>query len=134
MSVGCINLNNTSEPLYIRRIRSVPVSSMKHSSLVWDKGGARTSYIMEKSRIRCYRVQHNSYTCEYLYFLVLWLPGTQVLRCRPEQALCTYADGQQGAEASPHHLLLIPSQPQAHIFAVFCYQHQFHSQRHQKQH
>lgn len=92
MSVRCINLNNTSEPLYIRRIRSVPVSSMKQSSLVWGKGGARTSYIMENSRIRRYRVQHNSYTCEFLYFLVLRLPVRQVLRCRPKQALRTYAD------------------------------------------
>lgn len=120
MSVGCINLNNTSGPLYIRRIRSVRVSSTKQSSLVWDKGGARTSYIMENSRIRCYRVQHNSYTCEFLYFLVLRLPVRQVLRCRPKQALHTYADELQAMDSKvqkPPHItsFSFPPSPGPHL-------------------
>lgn len=86
MSVGCINLNSTSERLWIRRIRSVPVFSYR------IKEGARTSYIMENSRIRCFRLQHNSYTSEFLYFLVLQCPVRQVLRYRHKQALCTRAN------------------------------------------
>lgn len=70
------------------------------------KEGARTSYIMENSIIRCCRVQHNSYTSGFLYFLVLQCPVRQVLRCKHKQALCTCADELRAMDSkvqkSPH--------------------------------